>query len=65
MGQLEAQHFEACKLFFQLDIYLKVTFPFFWCVADGKSKVALSCVLTFAKSHFLPFRYTEGLKPRT
>lgn len=65
MGQLEAQHFEAVSFSFNLTYIKKVIFPFFWCVADGKPKVALSCVLTFPKSRRLPFRYTGGLKLRT
>ena len=34
------------------------------CPTDGKSKVALSCVLTLANSHFLPFQIDSRVKAK-
>ena len=64
-GTPGAQHFEACKFFFQTDTCLWSHFPPpLQCTTDGKSKVALSCVQTLANSHCLPFQIDSRVKAK-
>lgn len=45
-------------------MFMKSFPPLFQCTTDGKSKVALSCVLTLANSHFLAFQIDSRVKAK-